>query len=112
MVASVIQRMLKFEAIKSCYARTLIIVTERMRGFAGADILRILREIPVIITSRRPADKVDIDAVIEFPGERKRVVVQIKNPINAANPCQIIKEAETCPRTPLLVVAGSSTVES
>jgi hypothetical protein len=87
--------------------------TVKIEGAFDVDILRILREIPgIIITSRRPTDNADIDAVIEFAGERKRIVVQFKKRINAANAWQFVKEAETHPRTPLLVVAGRSTAES
>lgn len=87
--------------------------TVKIEGALDAEILRILREIPgVSVSARRTTDNADMNAVIEFAGERKRIAIEFKKRINAANAWQFVKEAETYPRKPLLVVAGSSTAES
>ena len=85
----------------------------KIEGAFNADILRILHEIPgVIVNSVRPTNNEDFNAVIEFAGERKGITVQYKKRIDAAIAWQFVKESETFPLTPLLVIAGSSTTES
>lgn len=85
-----------------------------VRGPLEPRALRILREIPGLTASAEPATGTNcgVDAIVEFAGTNAHVAVEIKQRANAATAWQLVHQAQTDPRTPLLLIAEATTVEA
>jgi hypothetical protein len=85
-------------------------VSVKLTGRIEAEAVRILRAVPGLAVVAEPsaADQ-GVDAVIRVADSEAVVVVQAKSRANAATAWQLVREAETQPDTPMLVIAGETT---
>jgi hypothetical protein len=82
-------------------------------GGLGVEALHILREVRglTVNTESAGADR-GADAVLEFAGTQARVDIQVKTRASAATAWQLVHQAELHRDTPLLLIAGETTVEA
>jgi hypothetical protein len=86
--------------------------TLKIEGALKTEALRILREIPgIAVVPKAAAPRREIDAFVKFAGHRTPVAVEFKRRANAATAWQLVHQAEARPDTPLLLIAGQTTVK-
>ena len=84
-----------------------------IEGRFEADALRVLREIPGLTVVAEPGKAGHrVDAILQFAGREAPIAVEFKARANAATARQLVHQFETLAATPLLLVAGETTVEA
>jgi hypothetical protein len=84
-----------------------------IEGRFEADALRVLREVPDLTVVAEPGEAGRrVDAILRFAGREEPIVVEFKRRANAATARQLVHQSETLADTPLLIVAGETTVEA
>lgn len=84
-----------------------------IQGRFGADALRVLRDIPGLTVVAEPGGAGRrVDAILRFADREAPIAVEFKRRVNAATARQIVHQSETLADTPLLMVAGETTVEA
>lgn len=88
-------------------------VIVNIQGRFEADALRVLREVPglTVVAEPGPAGR-RVDAILRFAGREEPIAVEFKRRANAATARQLVHQSETLADTPLLIVAGETTVEA
>lgn len=83
-------------------------------GNIESEALRLLRAVPGINVVARDLDSKSrrADAVVRFAGGQEDVVLVTRRHANAASVWQLVHLSSELPETPLLVLAGDSTVEA
>ncbi len=84
-----------------------------IEGRFEADALRVLREIPGLTVVAEPGKAGRrVDAILRFAGMEAPIAVEFKARANAATARQLVHQSATLAATPLLIVAGETTVEA
>jgi len=84
-----------------------------LEGPFEAEALRILREIPgLTVISESPRRDGRGDAILRFADRRARIAIEFKRRANAATAWQLVHQARTLPKMPLLLIAGDTTTEA
>ena len=84
-----------------------------IEGRFEADALRVLREIPGLTVVAEPGKAGHrMDAILRFADRQAPIAVEFKARANAATARQLVHQSETLAATPLLIVAGETTVEA
>jgi hypothetical protein len=85
----------------------------KLQGSFEAEALRILRENPGLTVIAKPggADR-EVDAVLCLGEARTIVAIEFKRRANAATAWQLVREADSRPHMPILLIAGETTAEA
>jgi hypothetical protein len=84
-----------------------------LAGRFEAEAQRILRQIPgLTVTPERGGADRGVDFILTSAGGKMPIAVQLKHRVNAATAWQLVRQAETEPNLPMLLIAGETTSEA
>jgi hypothetical protein len=84
-----------------------------IKGWFEPEVLRILRGIPGLSATVEPeGSDHGVDAVLQFAGTERPILLQLKSRANVATAWQVVHQAETGQDAPVLLVAGETTADA